>query len=1054
MKIFLSLTIALAASATCSAIVPLPAQTPDRTLYVVGTAHLDTQWRWTIQKTVTDYIPATLRMNLAYFDEYPDYIFSFEGSIRYILAKEYYPDLYAKMKERIKEGRWRIAGSWIDAVDVNMPSPEALIRQNLYGNGFFKKEFGKTSVDVYLPDCFGFGYALPSIAAHCGLKGFTTQKLLPYGSAYGGVPFNIGTWEGVDGSSLVSVLEPGRYRHDVGTDWYKADWLLKRIDDLGRKSGLYVDLQLHGMGDRGDGPTKRSMDNLAACIRAGGPIKVINKGSDDLFRELKPDQIAKLPHYNGELLMSTHGTGCYTTQAALKKWNRKNELLADAAERAATMAALLGVDYPQAKLNEAWTRFLWHGFHDDLTGTSIPEAYAFTWNDQILSLNQFGQIVTDSIGVVAASLDTQTQGIPVVVYNPLAFDRADPIVAELTFPQDAPEYVRVFDAGGKEIPAQVLSREGRSAKIAFVAGCAGTEAAVYDVRSSSKPSPLAGRLKATGRTLENGRYKVVVNDSGDIASVFDKQSQKELLKAPVRLALSKDKPVRYAAWEMTYEDVTAAPREYVGGAAEIKVVENGPAQVALQITRKVAGTKLVQTVRLAACGSRVEVDSEVDWRTLGTMMKAEFPLATGNPNATYDIGLGTIERGNNRKALYEVPAQQWADLTQPDGSYGVSILSESKHGWDKPDDETLRLTLLRTPEVKDTDYQFNNDVGHHHFSYAVYGHSGDWRNGSSREGERFNQPIRAFQVDRHPGKLGRVFRLIASGSPQVSIKALKRAEQGKEWIVRVFETSGRPAKQAKLRFGTNVLSVRELDGFEAGLPAPTLPMAAQGSEIAFDMKPYRPRTFAVRLAPVNAGLPRVAAKVVRLPYNVDVVSTRGEEGTRPAIPAELWPKSVLCGEVDLKLGPAGAMNAVECRGQTISLPKGSRVVLLAHSTGGDVEVPFRFGDVSRNVTVPDQSAFIGQWDSRLVAGQLEKDPERFAKAYIKRTSVAWVGTHRHDAAGSDEPYVFCYLFRLELDVPDGTKTLTLPNDPRIRVFAATAMQSPRPSVTPAGVLYD
>src|SRR5262245_48029231 len=197
------------------------------TLYVVGTAHLDTQWLWTIQDSIREYVPHTLDDNFARFEKFPDYIFSFEGAFRYMLAREYRPESYAKLKEYIRSGRWHVCGSSVDAGDVNIPSPEALIRQILYGNGYFRKEFGKTSCDIYLPDCFGFGYALPSIAAHCGLKGFSTQKLT-WGSSIG-IPFDVGVWEGVDGSTLIAALNPGDYVSTIREDLSKNNEWLDRM---------------------------------------------------------------------------------------------------------------------------------------------------------------------------------------------------------------------------------------------------------------------------------------------------------------------------------------------------------------------------------------------------------------------------------------------------------------------------------------------------------------------------------------------------------------------------------------------------------------------------------------------------------------------------------------------------------------------------------------------------------------------------------------------------------------------------------------------------------
>lgn len=172
-----------------------PTQTaaPDRTLHVVATAHLDTQWRWTIQTTIDEYIKNTLHDNFRLFERYPDYRFSFEGAFRYELMKEYYPTDFERVRGYVGTGQWNVTGSSYDAGDVNIPSPESLFRHILYGNGFFKREFGKSSVDIYLPDCFGFGYALPTIERHAGLKAFSTQKLT-WGS-FVGVPFDIGMWK-------------------------------------------------------------------------------------------------------------------------------------------------------------------------------------------------------------------------------------------------------------------------------------------------------------------------------------------------------------------------------------------------------------------------------------------------------------------------------------------------------------------------------------------------------------------------------------------------------------------------------------------------------------------------------------------------------------------------------------------------------------------------------------------------------------------------------------------------------------------------------------------
>lgn len=224
-------------------------------IYTVATAHLDTVWSWDFETTVSKYIYNTLVDNFKLFKKYPTYTFSFEGSYRYELMEEYYPELFDKMKEYIKQGRWNVCGSSFENGDVNIPSPEALFRNILFGNSYFDKKFGKRSVDIYLPDCFGFGWALPSIASHANLMGFTTQKLA-WGSAYG-VPFDIGRWRGVDGNEIYASVNPHDYYFTLKKlrDW---DFVQNKLKE-NEKYDLDMTYIFHGIGDRGGAPKEKSV---------------------------------------------------------------------------------------------------------------------------------------------------------------------------------------------------------------------------------------------------------------------------------------------------------------------------------------------------------------------------------------------------------------------------------------------------------------------------------------------------------------------------------------------------------------------------------------------------------------------------------------------------------------------------------------------------------------------------------------------------------------------------------------------------------------------------
>ncbi len=538
-------------------------------LYVTATAHLDSQWNWTVQDTIRSFVPDTFYTNFKFFDQYPHYTFSYEGVIHYMWFKEYHPEDWPTVQKFVANGRWRLAGSWINAVDVNVPSPESLMRQALYGKEFFRQEFGKVSDDVYLPDCFGFGFALPSIAAHAGQKAFITQKLSPAWGPQSPPPFPIGLWKGPDGQAIVAQLKPGSYstviKSDVSVDPQWSD------DPTPLGDGRQILYRLYGTGDVGGAPTPESAAWMEkAMTNPDGKVEVRNVPPDQVVHDLTPSERAALPEYSGELLMRTHGVGTYTSQAAMKMFNRHYELLADDAERAAvTENWLTKLAYPATRLRDAWIRFLWHQFHDDVTGTSIPQAYQFSWNDELTAANQFDGVLKSSTSAISAALDTRASGVPLVVYNPLSIARRDGVDATVQFPAAVPANIVVVDAvTGKDVPTQIVSHTDREAHILFLADVPSVGYKIFDVQSRSgvagvTPSAAPSRVKATSTSLENARYAVTFDTNGDIASIVDHESAKELLKAPIRLEMRDDPSPSKPAWQILYDVVSAPVREYV-----------------------------------------------------------------------------------------------------------------------------------------------------------------------------------------------------------------------------------------------------------------------------------------------------------------------------------------------------------------------------------------------------------------------------------------------------------------------------------------------------------
>jgi alpha-mannosidase len=1041
----------------------------DKVLYTVGYSHLDTQWRWDYQKTIDDYIKATMDDNFKYLEKYPEYKFNFTGAVRYEMMKEYYPEQYAKVKEYINEGRWFVAGSSFEENDVLAPSVESLIRQILLGNEYFRKEFGKTSCDNMLPDCFGFMAHTPSVWAHCGLIGFSTQKL-KWKSAVG-YPFNIGLWEGVDGKSLICAFKTGPYSGGLKDKADANDQWAKRIEENGQKYGLYADYHYFGTGDRGGAPKEAYIQNYSDCVKNGdGKYKIFLTSSDQFFKDVTPQQREKMPKFKGDLLLIEHSAGSITSQAYMKRLNRKNEQLADSAERAAVAADWLGgAIYPSEKFDAAWKRVLASQFHDILPGTSLPKAYEYSWNDDIVALNMFAASLTDAAGAVAGTLDTQGDGRAVVVYNPLAIARQDIVQAELEYPAGCPKNIEVVGPDGKAVPSQIISNGDNKLKILFTADVPSVGFAVYNVKPSEAEQKFDTGVSVSGNTLENKYYKVVINAAGDIESVFDKQANKELLASPARLAFMRHKPKSFPAWNMDWKDQKQAPVGYVDGPAEIKIVESGTIRVCIEVARKSRGSTVKQYISLCSgdAGKIVGVDNKIEWQTPGRALKAEFPLTVSNPNATYNLGLGTIERNNNHEKKFEVPSQEWFDLTDTSGNYGVSILEDSKYGSDKPTDNIIRLTLLYSPDTagqKSYAEQQWQDWGRHEFKYAIYGHKGKWSDGStSWQARRLNQPMIAFESTNHKGGLGKSYSFASLNTNQVEVLAIKKAQRDNVIIVRVKELLGRPAKDVQLSIGKGIKSAYEVNGQEYKIAGAVV----KDSNLAFEMGAYGIRSFAVELESPAQKTAKPNYEFVKLEYNADAISSDknksdGKMAQDCSYSAELVPDVILSESIEFSTGPKidGQNNVVVCKGQEIKLPAGkyNRLYVLA-AADEDANGVFKIGSQEASLGIQSWTGFVGQWYNRVFDREFsesDKNPyvlKSIAPAFIKRDTIAWFGKHRHTQTANDA-YKFTYMFKYALDIPSDANTVVLPNNDKIKIFAMTAANNQNDATKPACPLYD
>ena len=403
----------------------------------------------------------------------------------------------------------------------------------------------------------------------------------------------------------MAAVNPESYGSEIHNEIDKDKGWIQRLEDDEKRDGVAVDYRYYGVGDRGGSPDPASVKFVDQSVKGNGPLHIFAGRADQMFNDLTADDVNKLPIYRGDLELTQHSAGSLTSQAAQKRWNRKNEILANETETASVAANWLGATpYDKAKITDAWLRFLPGQFHDLMAGTALPIAYTYSQNDEVLAMNEFADVLQNSVGGVSRSLDTRAKGVPLVVYNSLSIERSDAVQANVRFPGSVPVNLQVFDSAGQPLPTQVLSRSEHAATVLFTGKIPSLGFAVFDVRAADAESNSSDHLTVSNTGLENSRYSVKINAAGDVSSVYDKQLGKELLAGPARLAYQHENPVNWPAWNMDWTDQNKPPRAYVDGAPTIKVVEDGPVRVAVQITRRSEGSKFVQTLRLGTgrCG--------------------------------------------------------------------------------------------------------------------------------------------------------------------------------------------------------------------------------------------------------------------------------------------------------------------------------------------------------------------------------------------------------------------------------------------------------------------
>ena len=745
-------------------------------VHLTGHSHIDTAWLWPLRETVRK-CGRTFSTACRLLEEYPNYVFSCSQPQLYAYTKEFYPTLYEQIRHWISEGRWECGGGmWVEA-DCNVPSGESLIRQILHGLAFFAAEFGVRPHTCWLPDVFGYPASLPGILLGCGLTSFFTTKL--HWQARNPFPAHLFWWEGIDGSAVLAHIPDlkANYNGTPNPEQLRIAW------DKYAEKGAYQELLMpFGFGDGGGGPTPTMLE-FADRAGAFPGVPRCRQGPTERFFDDVARSAPELPTWVGELYLETH-RGTYTTQSAIKRANRKNEILLGEAELACSLRDMMQADSsPEAwrSLRHAWEMLLLLQFHDILPGSSIGEVYTE-------ALKKHHEIHTAACAARDAALTAILPSGPdsrMFLFNALSWERSDPV--EVTI-RDRGETVELTGPEGEKFAAQVVDRSGDNARIVFVPPrVPGIGYTGFEVTPALSPRPSSFLVEGT--KIETPFYSLQLAPDGSLSRLYDKAAAREVLapgEQANRLMLYQDGPEHEAAWNIHAE---FEKREYSWDAGtEVAVVEDGPVRLVVRRRAARKATRLEQDMILWAAHPRIDWITRVDWHERQTLLKAVFPLAVRAENASYEIQFGVVRRPTHRNTSweqekFEVCAHRWMDLWEP--GYGVSVLNDSRYGCDVHG-HTMRLTLLRGAEWPDPEA----DQGRHELSYSLFPRRGE---GSLGETVRRAAEINAPMQCRGPGSAGTgdaPHRMLFSIQGTGILSALKRADNGDGWIVRIYEPQG------------------------------------------------------------------------------------------------------------------------------------------------------------------------------------------------------------------------------------------------------------------------
>lgn len=716
--------------------------TPSLKIYASGHAHLDLAWLWPIRETVRK-AARTFSTAVAMMDRYPDYIFGATQPQAYEWVKKYYPDLYAKVKQKIAEGRWEPQGAmWVEP-DTNISGGEALIRQIIYGKQFFKEEFDKDMNIVFLPDVFGYTGALPQIMRKSGIEYFLTIKLS--WNTYNVFPHHSFIWKGIDGSDVIVHMPPEGVYNSSGAP-RAAKFIEKNFID---KGCLDECLMMFGIGDGGGGPGMEHLERLKREKNLEGICPVEQEFTGAFFDRLKENK-DKLKEWNGELYLEKH-QGTYTTQAKNKLYNRRSENALRELEFADVLSGKRNAD--KNRLDEIWKEILLYQFHDILPGSSIDRVYNESRERYGILLDEIGKMTN---GIYDSIFSSENGGFTAV--NTTSFERSEWIKHNGKW-----HFVTVPSMG-------------------------------YAVISNNEDKPE--KVTASENMLENDKLRVMFNADGTIASVTDLENGREYVNGDSNvLELYEDNG---DAWDFNILSHDMAHKRCE--LCESKYYTDGPSAVRENVYRT-EKSEIVQKIVLTLGSRRIDFVTKADWNETHKMFRTSFAANVFTDHVTCDIQFGNIKRTNNNNTMkdtaqYEICAHKWIDLSQTD--YGVSLLNNCKYGH-SVNDNVMDINLLRSPTAPGE----TADKGTHEFTYSLYPHEGGIsEGGTAKEGYMLNMPL--VCIDKAADRES--FSFVSTDKSNIVVETVKYAEDNDDIIIRAYENSG-ASTSAEFTLGINAESV-------------------------------------------------------------------------------------------------------------------------------------------------------------------------------------------------------------------------------------------------------